>query len=259
MTSTREGFLLIVHDLLEQTRETGLNESEKHFLVRKYLLGKKANVTVPRLGLIRFSRQFYGKNKGTEYYEIRDLRHVSSVASFEIEDISITLEQCKYVAFAVDLKEKTKLRRLEESTTSKIPYEGEWITARLFRVIDGDTLLLGILLPGKEALKISLRVAGIDCPETKRTCEAEVNAGLTAKRFVEALFKDVVLVQVCLTALDKWGGRWVGEVRVPEDKCVAGERCLGTLLLKKGLAKKYGGGKKEEWTSTELSRICSSF
>lgn len=254
-------FLAFLDDLLAEVALVEADNLTKHALVRKEIHRKTHSVVVPKLGTIHVLKKCCTKKSCPTVYEVRNLQKVRKLpeANFQREEIELpTVENAVLVR---TLKAKERLRALEEKDVSKVLHCNEWIYARLFRVIDGDTLLLGLEL-GETALKISLRVAGVDCPETKRAGPLEVRAGLAAKQYVEKLYENVVVVRVKLTNLDKWGGRWVGYAEVPalqggvcDCGCGARSRCLTTLLLAKGYAKCYGGEKKEVWTESQLKRI----
>lgn len=261
MCETHQEFLFFLQDCLSETASLQeLNELEKHALLRKEIYRKTHSVCVPRLGSIVVMKKCCKKASCVATYEIQNLRSVQKCDAFP-QTPDIALPAIEETTLAKKLKERTKLRALQESKTSKVPYSGQWILARLFRVLDGDTLLLGLVL-GDATLKISLRVLGVDCPETKKASALEMQAGEKAKEYVQKLYAGESILAIKLMSVDKWGARWVGYAQVPTKtkgkcKCACGATgsCLSTLLLEKGLAKAYQGAKKEPWTEQELKKI----
>lgn len=254
-------FLAFLDDLLAEVALLEEDELTKHALVRKEIHRKTHSVLVPKLGTIHVLKKCCTKKSCPTAYEVCSLQKVRKLPEANFQKEEIELPVVENAALARTLKAKERLRSLEEKNVSKVLHCNEWIYARLFRVIDGDTLLLGLEL-GETALKISLRVAGVDCPETKRAGSLEVKAGQAAKKYVEKLYENVVIVRIKLISLDKWGGRWVGYAEVPslgagacDCDCGARGQCLTALLLAKGYAKCYGGEKKEAWTESQLKRI----
>lgn len=262
MCDTHQSFLAFVDDLLEEVSLLDVDDLAKHAIVRKEIHRRTRSVLVSKLGTIQVMKNCCGKKSCVSSYEITNLKKVRKVSDVNFSRPEIELPVVENAALLKVLKTKERLRSFEENDLSKIIHFDSWIYARLFRVIDGDTLLLGLDL-GDTSLKISLRVARVDCPETKRTTTLEIKAGQAAKKYVEKLYDGTVIIRVKLTALDKWGGRWVGYAEVPscepartcECGCGARGNCLTSLLLSKGFAKCYEGKKKEEWTESELKKI----
>ena len=90
--------------------------------------------------------------------------------------------------------------------------------ATVTRVIDGDTFECLVDLGFYVSVNITVRLLGIDTPETRRPAsDAEITRGKKAKRLVESkiLNQDVKLV----TSKDKTGkyGRWLARVEFLED------------------------------------------
>ena len=113
---------------------------------------------------------------------------------------------------------------------------GDWIVAD---VIDGDTVRIvnPALPPPLDAL--SLRLLGVDAPETGRRarCPAEAEAAGAATAFVRRVLARADTVSVVLARWGKWGGRVLGRVAVDG-------RDLATLLIRAGHAAPYGGGSR---------------
>jgi endonuclease YncB( thermonuclease family) len=112
------------------------------------------------------------------------------------------------------------------------------------RVLDGDTFVIDTpcspLLPGKN---LSIRIAGIDTPESSRTfakCEKEVAAGLAAKVFMRSLLPPGSSVALTVVGPDKYS------CRIVADAAIDGKD-LATAMLEAGHARPYDGGRKSSW------------
>lgn len=119
--------------------------------------------------------------------------------------------------------------------------------AKITSVYDGDgafdcTIDMGMKL----YLKKQVRLYGVDTPELRGKQKI---AGRKVRDFVREyiLDKNVVLH----TKKDKSGkyGRLLASIKLDDGKDLA------TILLDKGYAKVYLGGKKEPWTEEELAFI----
>jgi micrococcal nuclease len=99
------------------------------------------------------------------------------------------------------------------------------------RVIDGDTFAIG---------KVKYRIYGIDTPEHNIKCEAELAGEATdALKELTAPGHKVLVNRVKSGASDKYG-RTLVKVRSDGKDVVP-------ILIKRGLANTYTGGKKESW------------
>lgn len=106
------------------------------------------------------------------------------------------------------------------------------------RVIDGDTFEVAI--PGfPPELQPRIRLQNADTPELRGRCEAERALALQAKEATEALLASGP-VEICPLGWGKYGGTiramvWVGQVD------------LGEELARRGLARPYGGERRQPW------------
>ncbi len=123
-------------------------------------------------------------------------------------------------------------------------------TARIRRVVDGDTLLVALEVAPGITLEKLLRLRGIDCPERSTA------AGRAAKRFVEEFVAVGGEVIVSTTKPDKYG-RSLADVFVGGSGSKAergassagasdAEVFLNNALLENGHAVRYDGGPKDE-------------
>lgn len=138
---------------------------------------------------------------------------------------------------------------------SNVPNKGSIVPAKLIKVIDGDTIK-AIIIHGNLPLKVSIRVFGIDAPEV--TLKSNVTplhkeAGLKVKEYVSRIYTVDSIMQIELLKVDKYGGRYVGNVYLPGKK-----QTLAQHLIKKKYVKRYDGGKKEKWEDEEFEYIISS-
>ena len=114
------------------------------------------------------------------------------------------------------------------------------IEARVVRVIDGDTILVRAKVWLGQEVETLVRLSGIDTPELHGRCPREKQMAEKARAFLVARLEqgEVRLRQV---AFDKYGGRVLAKVETND-----GED-LGTLLLRSGLGRAYGGTARSTW------------
>jgi endonuclease YncB( thermonuclease family) len=106
-------------------------------------------------------------------------------------------------------------------------------TARVVDVHDGDTVVLDIdlgfdhLISGKDwygKTRLSCRIVGINSPEL------DTNAGKVARDYAKTLLPAGAIVRVTSWGWDKYGGRFDGEVMMPDG------RDFGTVMVASGNA-----------------------
>lgn len=115
--------------------------------------------------------------------------------------------------------------------------------ATILSVTDGDSLRVRTPWIDTPFENMALRIAMIDTPESRKPpakCAAEVAAGLNAKAYVRSLVGPGDPVHFILRGHDKYG-RLLASVTLLDGSD------LGTVLVSKGLAKPYMGGKKASW------------
>lgn len=112
------------------------------------------------------------------------------------------------------------------------------VRAEVVRVVDGDTIAVQARPWPGQIIETLVRVRGVDTPELRSSCGAEKEAANAAKAFVLSLLEDVNAVELREISGDKYFGRVVADVVVPE----RGD--LSTLLLAGGYAVPYDGGRK---------------
>lgn len=112
--------------------------------------------------------------------------------------------------------------------------------AKIIRVVDGDSIIVDIDLGFNVTLaKQSVRLYGVDTPETRTKNPLEKKCGLLVKEYVQSLLK-VNQIYTMKTHLDKKGkfGRILADFRIHTV-------FLSELLITKGYAVKYTGQSKE--------------
>ncbi len=112
------------------------------------------------------------------------------------------------------------------------------VEARVVRVLDGDTILADAFVWPGQVVRVSVRIRGIDAPEIRSRCEAEKERGIAARAALEEILHEGTLH---LTAIggDKYFGRVLADVH-------AAERDLAEEMLRRGLVRPYGGGRREQ-------------
>ena len=115
------------------------------------------------------------------------------------------------------------------------------IFARVVRVIDGDTLEVEVRIWFGQDVTINVRVLGVDTPEMKGKCPAEIAAAKNAGIFTLKVAPPGGLVQLHDVKLDKFAGRVDAIVEL------ADRRDLAATLIAAGHARPYAGGKRQSW------------
>jgi endonuclease YncB( thermonuclease family) len=114
------------------------------------------------------------------------------------------------------------------------------LPADVLRVIDGDTFEARVhVWPGLD-ITTRVRLRGIDAPELRARCPAERVQAEAARDALAAILADGA-VTVSTVALDKYGGRVVADASTRQIPNVSAE------MLGRGLARSYGGGRREGW------------
>jgi endonuclease YncB( thermonuclease family) len=113
--------------------------------------------------------------------------------------------------------------------------------ASLIRVVDGDTIIAMVDLGFNTWTNCTIRLYGIDAPESRTKDKDEKTKGLASKqRLVNILKENKNEFIIRSKGLDKYG-RCLGEIFVN----TLGDISVSKTLINEGLAKEYFGGKKE--------------
>ena len=107
-------------------------------------------------------------------------------------------------------------------------------------VIDGDTIVVRARIWLGQEVETRVRLTGADAPELDGGCEVERRLARRARDFVrdKAAGGQVVLSHI---AYGKYAGRVLARVRIP------GGEDFSEALIKAGLARPYGGGRRRTW------------
>ena len=113
--------------------------------------------------------------------------------------------------------------------------------AEVVRVKDGDTVLVDVHIWPGLTQRISLRLDGVNTPETRRPApDCEREAGRQAKAFVRGLLSPGDEVIIREVRLGKYAGRALGKIEVDGQD-------LGEMLIREHLARPYHGGRRSAW------------
>lgn len=118
------------------------------------------------------------------------------------------------------------------------------IPAEIVSVTDGDTLRV-IARPWRGmSIETAVRVFGVDTPEKGGRAKSPKEAALGAKatEFAKAQFPVGSIVRLSNLADDKFGGRVLADVTRADGAS------WSELMIGAGLARKYDGGRKSDWT-----------
>ena len=112
--------------------------------------------------------------------------------------------------------------------------------AEVVRVLDGDTFEARVRIwPGMD-VTTRVRLRGIDAPEMHARCDDE-RVKAVAARDALAKYLSEGAVGISRIGQDKYGGR------VDADVSTARTPDVSAALLERGLARRYGGGRRESW------------
>ena len=122
---------------------------------------------------------------------------------------------------------------------------------RVVEVIDGDTIDAVIDLGFDIFTNKRLRLAGIDCPESRTTDLREKKLGTEAKVYLRELLGNATNVVVKTMATDTYEkyGRVLGRVYIGSSPISVNE-----MMISKGYAWSYDGGAKVKDYGTLLSK-----
>jgi endonuclease YncB( thermonuclease family) len=118
--------------------------------------------------------------------------------------------------------------------------------ATVISVTDGDSVKVKVQIWLGLYQEVAVRIKGIDTPEiSKPNCPKEMELGKEAKKFLESILPKGQTVSLKDISGDKYGGRVVASLLTTDGKD------LGQLLLKRGMAFSYNGGKKRSWCNLD--------
>lgn len=117
----------------------------------------------------------------------------------------------------------------------------EYKVSRLYRVVDGDTIDVDIDLGFDVAIHKTVRLAGIDTPESRTKDAYEKKLGLEAKEWLKTKLKDAEIIRINTEKPDSTEkfGRILGWLYIDHDTVSINE-----TMIQQGYAWSYMGGKK---------------
>ncbi len=141
----------------------------------------------------------------------------------------------------VDASRSVEPRRAVAATAdSELPTLRGGHPAEVVRVLDGDTFEARVnIWPGME-VTTRVRLRGIDAPELHARCDGERVKALAARDALARILAEGT-VGISRIGQDKYGGR------VDADVSTAATSDVSALLLERGLARRYSGGRRESW------------
>ena len=116
--------------------------------------------------------------------------------------------------------------------------------AEVLRVLDGDTFEARVRIwPGHD-VTTRVRLRNIDAPEMKARCDDEREKAVAARDLLARLLEEGG-VAISNVGQDKYGGR------VDADASTRRTPDVGLAILDAGLARRYGGGRRESWCTAQ--------
>jgi len=115
------------------------------------------------------------------------------------------------------------------------------VAAEVLDVIDGDTIAVRARVWIGHEVTTHVRLDEADTPELRGRCDREKMLARAARDRVAALAPAGSAVWLRGVVLGKYAGRVVARVQLPDG------RDLAEVLLSEGLARRYDGGRREEW------------
>lgn len=113
------------------------------------------------------------------------------------------------------------------------------VSARVLRIIDGDTLLVRARPWPQYEVETYVRLRGVDAPELKSPCRGERRAAEDARLVLANILPAETEVTLSRISGDKYFGRILADV-VSEDGIDP-----ASDLLNAGFVRRYGGGKRQ--------------
>ena len=164
---------------------------------------------------------------------------------------SLQPETPRFYAEGAPRSVQHSLVSIDPDSVPKVIYQDIPIDVYIYDVHDGDTVHF-IMKVGGTPVKLALRLIGIDTPEIRtgvNSLPEEKLAGVIARNRLASIIKstDRSLTTIIIRDWDKFGGRVLGEIVLPDGRSVA------EILIKEGYGRKYNGEKKERWTKEDLS------
>lgn len=118
----------------------------------------------------------------------------------------------------------------------------EYTIKKLLKVVDGDTIKVEIDLGFDLCVTTTIRLAGIDTPESRTKDLKEKQLGLDAKKWLETTLTTAQVVRIKTEKdADEKYGRLLGTLYLSNDT-----KSINQLMVENGYAWKYEGGTKQK-------------
>jgi micrococcal nuclease len=114
------------------------------------------------------------------------------------------------------------------------------VPARVIKVLDGDTLEVEARIWLGQAMRIKVRLIGLDTPEKRSKCLAERQAAAAAQSYLQTQISDAT-VRLRNIHYGKYAGRVLARV----DNLSGAE--LNQAMIAAGHGRVYAGGKRKPW------------
>jgi len=119
-------------------------------------------------------------------------------------------------------------------------HAAQMLPTQVLRVIDGDTFEARVRIwPGMD-VTTKVRLRGIDAPEMHARCGDERARALAARDALAQVLNEGA-VGIAQVGQDKYGGR------VDADVSTAATADVSAVMLSRGLARRYSGGRRTSW------------
>lgn len=119
----------------------------------------------------------------------------------------------------------------------KMKDKSKYFTARLRRVVDGDTIEMDVDLGFKIFAVIMLRIAGVDTPEMNSSDMEERIKAKDATLFTQMIVGSMSECLISVSGKGKYG-RWIGDVYLNEE---ANHETLSEALIQNGKGREMKG------------------
>ncbi len=116
------------------------------------------------------------------------------------------------------------------------------VQGQVLDILDGDTVTVRLHVWIGQNIETSVRIAGIDTPEMKGKCKAERAKAIEARDEIANLLADNK-IQLSNVRLEKYAGRVLAEAYATDGTNIKDH------MIRKGLARSYGGEKRMSWCS----------
>ena len=108
-------------------------------------------------------------------------------------------------------------------------------------VVDGDTFGATVLFDDDISVPVRVRILNIDTPEIHGKCKSEINKAHLAKDTLSNILPQGTKVELDSVKDDKYLGRIDANVVLKDG------RNVGDIMIKRGLARPYNGGRRAGW------------